>query len=229
MSDANFSEIKARLEWLEAHASGRQEFIDEILQILRNATSGHRDAAAVPTHEVKAINTATVCLPRQQAGPAPTPQGSPNQTRYGITLADKLRRLPRPEYLTSHMPGNAPPGCRWVCRLCVRRKEIKTRSSDLRSHLRKAHRYSDPEIDEVFSIKDGNTLYDHFGPCTEEQAKRNRWLVARYGRRNSRVASNDISSIASDLDAPYEVDDETNASAMGIEGIQPGFIQARST
>ncbi|KAK5940713.1 hypothetical protein PMZ80_007130 [Knufia obscura] len=91
-------------------------------------------------------------------------------------LVSVLQKLKTPLRI-SVPPGPAPTGTRWVCPLCPGIKQIKTKSGDLRLHLRNSPHFFSWDDTEVVFDPARSTLYQHFGPCTVEQAAENGWCV----------------------------------------------------
>lgn len=99
-----------------------------------------------------------------------------------------LQKHEKPVHITFAPPGPAPEGTRWVCFLCPATKEIKTKSADLRLHLRgPPHFFSADDVDNVFDRKHYASLYQYFGPCTRKQADANGWIVRPWKNKDEKA------------------------------------------
>lgn len=96
----------------------------------------------------------------------------------GLNLVEILRQRAKPRYFTKAKPGQAPAGCHWICSQCTGTFVIRKRSSDLKKHLRDAHGFSQTHVQDVFNPRSAEALYEHFGPCTHMDAKKNEWDVS---------------------------------------------------
>ena len=94
----------------------------------------------------------------------------------------RSRKLPLHRHNKIIPPGQAGDDRRWVCVLCPKGKcnSITGRTNDLRHHLQIVHHYSPENIKHVFDKTKEDQLYRHFGPYTEEEARKNGLKVKEY-------------------------------------------------
>lgn len=76
-------------------------------------------------------------------------------------------------------PGEAEDDCRFICIFC---HNVRTRTGDLKFHLRKKHKFEDWEIEETIS-KDATHRLRVFGPYSYEDVLLNHWDIPAWKPR----------------------------------------------
>lgn len=183
MVDAKLEELRELINRLATgggfqHEHIRQPVLETAIRYFRNVLDGVQGAATVQALD-KHCDAAAKSLP---AGSLSIPCAScrgKGVVEIGFTLVEILRQRPKPRYFTKTKPSQAPAGCHWICTLCSGTFVIRKKASDLQKHLRDIHGFSPIQVHDVFNPKDDEALYEHFGPCTHSDAKKNSWDISR--------------------------------------------------
>lgn len=198
-----------RYDWSEIMFDREIQRIRELLiQLASQDSAAATDAVhhmlETLQHSIDQTSVVTVYQPREQIQSNAkviciTCLGK-GERQTGSNLVASLDRKPKPKYITPTPPGTAPEHCRWVCWLCDGTPHIFTKSADLRNHFKSLHGYSEEEIKEIFSTRNGKKLYEHFGPCTGADAEKNGWNTRSFTAPRKRRRS------------------EMNTSAQAVQG-----------
>lgn len=110
------------------------------------------------------------------------------------TVLQRLMVTAKPVHFFEQPPGKAAEDHRWICCLCSGQKHIRKSTNDMRRHLKTHHGASNSDLATIFSPSNKLKLYEHFGPCTKDQALLNGWRVPRWD-----VSGNSFTETATSL------------------------------
>ncbi|KAK5091865.1 hypothetical protein LTR70_001176 [Exophiala xenobiotica] len=182
MADAKFAELGELFNRLAIGGGFQQEYIreralDAIICYLRNVNDGVQGAATVQALNKHCDEAAKSLGAESLLIPCGSCHGK-GEVEIGFNLLEFLRSRDKPRFFKKTKPSQAPAGYHWICTLCLGTSPIRKKASDLQKHLRDAHRFSDVQVRDVFNPRSDEALYEHFGPCTHSDAKKNGWDIS---------------------------------------------------